>query len=87
MDKTEGESGHPNNNFCFTPEDFIKTRNNINDSTRYQGMYVLSWKTINELVGHEETCTNRKDGNVVWKLVHSYSVVQDDFKEVREREV
>jgi len=76
----------PNNNFCFTAEDFIETRNNVNDATRHQGTYASAWKTINELKGHEETCMNRKDGTVVWKVVPSHSVTRDDFSEVREEE-
>jgi len=36
----EGEEGLPNNDFCFTAEDFIETRNNVNDATCHQGTYV-----------------------------------------------
>jgi len=73
-----------NNDFCFTAEDFIETRNNVNDDTRHQGTYVAAWKTINELEGHEETCMNRKGGTVVWKVVTSHSVTRYDYSEVRE---
>jgi len=76
----------PNNDFCFTAEDFIETRNNVNDNTRHQSTYAAAWKTINELEGHEENCINSKDGTVVWKVVHSHSVTRDDFSEVREEE-
>ena len=41
----EGD-GLPNNDFCFTTEDFIETRNNVNDATRHQGTYVVAWKKI-----------------------------------------
>ena len=81
----EGD-GLPNNDFCFTTEDFIETRNNVNDATRHQGTYVAAWKKIKELEGHEETCTNAKDGSVVWKVVPSHSVTQDDFEGIRKDE-
>ena len=58
----------------------------MNDATRHQGTYAAAWKTINELEGHEEACTNRKDGTVVWKVVPSHSVTRDDFAEVRKTE-
>ena len=76
----------PNNDFCFTAEDFLESRNKVNDATRHQGTYAAAWKVINELEGHEEICTNRKDGSVVWKVVPSHSVTRDDFAEVREKE-
>jgi len=82
----EGEECLPNNDFCFTAEDFIETRNNVNNATRHQGTYAAEWKIINELEGHKETCINRKDGTVVWKVVPSHSVTRDDFSEVREEE-
>ena len=49
----------PNNNFCFTPTDFIEIRNNVNDATRHQRTYVAAWKRIKYLEGHKETCTNK----------------------------
>jgi len=58
----------------------------VNDATHHQGTYVAAWKTINELEGHEETCMNRKNGTVVWKVVPSHSITRDDFSEDREEE-
>ena len=68
------------------PEDGIETRNNTNDDTHHPGTYTAAWKNMNELVSHEETCTNKKGGDIVWKVVYFHSVVQDDFKEIREKE-
>ena len=75
----EGEEGFPNNDFCFTAENFIETRNNMNDAICHQGTYTSAWKTINEIEGHDETCMHMKDGTVVWKVVTSHSVTRDDF--------
>ena len=41
---------------------------------------------IQDLEGHEEACTHRKDGTIVWKVVPSHSVTQDNFAEVQEEE-
>ena len=41
---------------------------------------------FNELQGHEETCTNRKGETIVWKVVPSHSVSQDNFKETQSEE-
>ena len=34
----------PNNEFCFTEEDFLRSSNEMNDATRHQGMYNDTWK-------------------------------------------
>ena len=34
--------GLTNNDFCFTAEDFIETRNNLNDATHHQGTHVAA---------------------------------------------
>ena len=36
----------PNNDFCFTKDDFIESINNINDATRYRGNYHFTWNKI-----------------------------------------
>ena len=85
LDKTEGKTNYLNNNFCFTPKAFIETCNSVNDDTHHQVTYTAAWKTIYAILGHEETCTNRNDGSIVLKVISSHSVVQDDFKEIREK--
>ena len=83
LEETEEETDHLNNVFYFTPKDFVKTCNSVNGDTRHQVTYTAVWKAIDTLLGHEEICTNRKDGNVVWKVISSHSVVQDDFNGIR----
>ena len=41
---------------------------------------------IKEFEGHVETCTNRKDETIVWKVVPSHSVTEDDFEKIRKNE-
>ena len=36
----------PNNDFCFTEDDFIEFVNNINDATRHRGNYHFTWNKI-----------------------------------------
>ena len=34
----------PNNDFCFTEEDFLRVSNEMNDATRHQGRFIDAWK-------------------------------------------
>ena len=55
----------PNNDFCFTEDDFLQSFTVMNDTTRHRGFCHNSWKKIRELDGKEVTCRNTKDGKVV----------------------
>ena len=72
--------GCPNNNFCFTEEDFIAHYNKMNDATRYQGKNNDAWKEIKSLEGTTVPCNSSKDGRIIWYVVPSESVIDDDFK-------
>ena len=37
------EAKTPNNNFCFTEEDFLETQTQINNATRHLGTYKTTW--------------------------------------------
>ena len=74
----------PNNDFCFTEDDFLRATQEYNDATRHHGIYNNRWDEIKQLEGHEEVCTNAKDGTVVWKVVPQ--VLDDELKDVREYE-
>ena len=76
--------GCPNNDFCFTEEDFLEQRNDMNDATRHQGTYQGVWSEIRAMVGEEVETKSSKDGNIVWKIVES--VTDDDFNEIRKKE-
>ena len=39
MGEDEGVDSAPNNDFCFTEEDFLRASNEMNDATRHQGIY------------------------------------------------
>ena len=77
----ESEDAMPNNDFCFTNDDFIEYRTGINDATRHQGKYREAWATIKSLEGHEEIYSSSSDGKVVWTVVDK--VVDDDFETIR----
>ena len=70
----------PNNDFCFTNDDFIEYRTGINDATRHQGKYREAWETIKSLQGHEQICTSSY-GKVKWTFIDK--VVNDNFETIR----
>ena len=39
-DTVEDEGGMTNNDFCFTEDDFIETRQHMNDAVRHQGIHM-----------------------------------------------
>ena len=80
----EDEGGMPNNDFCFTEDDFIETRQQMNDAVRHQGTYMDAWSKIKALENHELTVTSAKDGALKWKVVPN--VVHDDFEQIRNEE-
>ena len=65
----------PNNDFCFTPEDFIEAQSGHNDATRHRSRIQEVWNEIKNLEGEEITVASGKYGKVVWKVV---SVVTND---------
>jgi len=84
-EEAEGsEDATPNNDFCFTNDDFIEYRTGINDATSNQGKYREAWATIKSLQGHEQIYNSSSDGKVVWTVVDK--VVDDDFETIRKFE-
>ena len=81
---TEEEEGTPNNDFCFTEEDFIATQTEMNDATRHQGNHNAAWRSIQEMKGEVVNCNNTKDGKCAWTVVES--VTEDVFESVRKKE-
>ena len=61
----ENEEATPNNDFCFTNDDFVEYRTQVNDATRHQGKYREAWHIIKGLEGHEEVSRSTADGKVV----------------------
>ena len=64
----------PNNDFCFTEEDFLEARTNMNEATRHTGTYNSTWSKIRDLEGADVVVKN-SDGEVIWKIVND---VEDD---------
>ena len=75
----------PNNDFCFTEDDFLESVTGMNDATRHRGVWHDAWKKITELEGKEIECNNAKDGKVVWKVIKECD--EDAFRYIREREI
>ena len=76
----------PNNNFCFTEDDFIESINNINDATRHRDNYNFTWNKIKDLEGVEYIYnTAHKDGPITWKVVPGCD--EDMFEDQRKEGV
>ena len=75
----------PNNDFCFTHEDFLEHYDNMNEVTRHRGVYKEAWDKVKILEGHKEVGKSSKDGQIVWTVMEKVS--DDVFREIREKEV
>ena len=77
--EARGESEEiPNNDFCFTHDDFIEYQSSMNDATRHQNKHAAAWSEIKSMVGEEVTVKSAKDGTIKWRVVES--VVDDDMR-------
>lgn len=76
------EESLPNNDFCFSEEDFLETAA-TNDAMRHQGAYRDAWATIKSLEGTSVEVPSQQ-GNLKWTVVQN--VEEDEFKEVQEEE-
>ena len=80
----EEEDFTPNNDFCFTEDDFLEARTNMNEATRHAGSYHETWSKIRALTG-DTVEVKHSEGNVIWRIVGS---VEDDiFAARREAEL
>ena len=80
----EEEDLTPNNDFCFTEDDFLEARTNMNEATRHAGSYNQTWSKIRALTG-DTVEVKHSEGNVMWTIVGS---VEDDiFADRREAEL
>ena len=78
----EEEDFTPNNDFCFTEDDFLRT--NMNEATRHTEAYNQAWSKIRALIG-DTIEVKHSEGNVIWRIVES---VEDDiFADRREAEL
>lgn len=78
------EAALPNNDFCFSEEDFLETRRMMNDATRHRGTFLNAWDTIKALVGTTVEITSQQ-GPLLWTVVDK--VDEDELKAVREEEL
>jgi len=74
---------YPNNDFCFTEDDFLEAQINMNEATRHTGTYNLVWSKIKALEGDIVECRNQ-DSVVNWKIVSNMK--EDVFADRREAE-
>jgi len=70
----------PNNDFCFTEDDFLESITKMNDSTRHRGVWHNAWKEINGLEGEEVVCQIQKEGRMKWKVIKAFN--EGLFKEI-----
>ena len=71
----EEEDFSPNNDFCFTEDDFLEARTNMNEATRHTGSYNQAWSQIRALNGNTVE-VKHSEGNVIWRIV---GAVEDDI--------
>ena len=74
----------PNNDFCFTQEDFLEAQSGHNDATRHRSRIQEVWNEIKKLEGEEITVESAKDGKIVWKVVTA--VTSDEMTPIIKRE-
>ena len=61
----------PNNDFCFTTDEFIESINNINDETRYRGNHNITWSRNKDLEIVEYIPNAAyKDDPITQKVIH-----------------
>ena len=75
----------PNNDFCFTEDDFLESLSNMNDATRHRSKWHDAWQIIKGLEGEEVACQNAADGKVTWKVISKCD--EDIFASIRIREL
>ena len=71
----------PNNNFCFTEDDFLESLSNMNDATRHRSKWHDAWQIIKGLEGEEVACESAADGKVTWKVISECD--EDIFESIR----
>ena len=75
----------PNNDFCFTEDDFLESLSNMNDATRHRSKWRDAWHIIKGLEGEEVACQNAADGKVTWKVISECD--EDIFASIRIQEL
>ena len=68
----------PNNDFCFTHDDFIEYQSSMNDATRHQNKHAAAWSEIKSMLGEEVSVKSAKHGTIKWRVVES--VLDDDVR-------
>ena len=81
----EDPANLPNNDFCFTEDDFLESLSNMNDATRHRSKWRDAWQIIKGLEGEEVVCQNAADGKVAWKVITECD--EDIFESIRIREL
>ena len=56
--------GVPNNDFCFTRDDFIEYQSSMNDATRHQNKHTVAWNKIKSMEGEQVSITSSAQGTI-----------------------
>ena len=78
-EQVDESEGVPNNDFCFTHDDFIEYQSSMNDATRHQNKHTVVWSEIKAMEG-EQVSVSSAQGTIKWKVVES--VEDDDMTKV-----
>ena len=65
----EDEVQTPNNDFCFTQEDFIRGRDEMNLATQHMSRQRVAWEQIRLMEGEEYVSSSSNDGEIKWRVV------------------
>ena len=63
VDESEGV---PNNDFCFTHDDFIEYQLSMNDTTRQQNKHTVACNEIKSMEGEEVSVSSLSQGTILW---------------------
>ena len=84
-DDCQDDNSHPNNDFCFTEDDFIDSVNNMNDATRHRSNYNSIWDHITKKQYHtiqyktiQKKQHNTKQYNTIQYTTIQYSTIQQN---------
>ena len=81
----EDEVQTPNNDFCFTQEDFIRGRDEMNLATQHMSRQRVAWEQIRLMEGEEYVSSSSNDGEIKWRVVKESTY--DEMSDVIAKEI
>ena len=63
-EETGDSDNIPNNDFCFTHDDFIEYQSSMNNATVRQNKHAVAWGKIKIMLSEEVSVKSAKDGTI-----------------------